>query len=55
MLLVHGEADAAVPLALAEFIVAAMPNARLEVIPNGGHLNSNGGIRHGRSSRIVRD
>ena len=36
-LVVHGEADAAVPLALAERIVAAMPNARLEVIPNGGH------------------
>jgi pimeloyl-ACP methyl ester carboxylesterase len=36
-LVVHGEVDAAVPLALAERIVAAMPNARLEVIPNGGH------------------
>ena len=31
------EADAAVPLVLAERIVAAMPNGRLEVIPNGGH------------------
>lgn len=36
-LVVHGEADAAVPAALAESIVAAMPNARLELIPNGGH------------------
>ena len=36
-LVVHGEADAPVPLALAESIVAAMPNARLEVIPAGGH------------------
>lgn len=36
-LVVHGEADASVPVALAESIVAAMPNARLELIPNGGH------------------
>ena len=36
-LVVHGEADAAVPAALAEDIVAAMPNARLELIPAGGH------------------
>ena len=36
-LVVHGEADALVPVALAERIVAAMPNARLEVIPDGGH------------------
>jgi pimeloyl-ACP methyl ester carboxylesterase len=36
-LVVHGEADAAVPVALAESVVAAMPNARLEVIPGGGH------------------
>jgi pimeloyl-ACP methyl ester carboxylesterase len=35
-LVVHGEADI-VPVSLAESIVAAMPNARLEVIPNGGH------------------
>ena len=36
-LVVHGEADAPVPVAHAESIVAAMPNARLEVIPAGGH------------------
>lgn len=36
-LVVHGEADGPVPVALAERIVAAMPNARLELIPGGGH------------------
>lgn len=36
-LVVHGEADVPVPVALAESIVAAMPNARLMVIPGGGH------------------
>jgi pimeloyl-ACP methyl ester carboxylesterase len=36
-LVVHGEADKPVPVALAERIVAAMPNARLELIPGGGH------------------
>jgi pimeloyl-ACP methyl ester carboxylesterase len=36
-LVVHGEQDAAVPVSLAESIVAAMPNARLVVIPDGGH------------------
>jgi pimeloyl-ACP methyl ester carboxylesterase len=36
-LVIHGEADAPVPVGLAESIVAAMPNARLEVIPAGGH------------------
>ena len=36
-LVVHGEADAPVPVAHAESIVAAMPNARLEVIAGGGH------------------
>ena len=36
-LVVHGEADAAVPVSLARSIVAAMPDARLEVIPGGGH------------------
>jgi len=36
-LAVHGEADAPVPVALAESIVAEMPNARLELIPGGGH------------------
>lgn len=36
-LVVHGEADAAVPVSLAKSIVPAMPNARLELIPDGGH------------------
>lgn len=36
-LVVHGEADAAVPVALVRGIVAAMPNARLEPIAGGGH------------------
>jgi aminoacrylate hydrolase len=36
-LVVHGEADKAVPVSLVEGIVAAMPNARLELIPEGGH------------------
>jgi pimeloyl-ACP methyl ester carboxylesterase len=36
-LVVHGDADVAVPAALARSIVAAMPSARLEVIPGGGH------------------
>jgi pimeloyl-ACP methyl ester carboxylesterase len=36
-LVVHGEADAAVPVSLVRGIVAAMPNARLELIPGGGH------------------
>ena len=36
-LIVHGEEDKPVPVAVAESIVAAMPNARLELIPEGGH------------------
>ena len=36
-LVVHGEADRPVPVELAESIVAAMPNAELELIPAGGH------------------
>ena len=36
-LVIHGAEDAAVPASLAESIVAAMPNARLELIPAGGH------------------
>ena len=36
-LLIHGGADAAVPVSLARSIADAMPNARLELIPGGGH------------------
>ena len=36
-LIIHGEADAAVPLSLAESITAVMPNARLVVMADGGH------------------
>ena len=36
-LVIHGAADAPVPVSLAESITAAMPNARLVVIPDGGH------------------
>jgi pimeloyl-ACP methyl ester carboxylesterase len=36
-LVIHGDADAAVPLTHAESIVAALPNARLRVIAKGGH------------------
>jgi pimeloyl-ACP methyl ester carboxylesterase len=36
-LVIHGEADVAVPASLARSIVAAMPDARLELIPDGGH------------------
>ena len=36
-LVIHGEADVPVPAALARSIVAAIPNARLELIPDGGH------------------
>jgi 3-oxoadipate enol-lactonase len=36
-LMIHGAEDAFVPYTLAESIVAAMPDARLEVIPGGGH------------------
>lgn len=36
-LVVHGEADRFVPVSLVREIVAAMPNARLELIRDGGH------------------
>ena len=36
-LVVHGDSDAAVPVSLVRGIVAAMPNARLELIPGAGH------------------
>jgi aminoacrylate hydrolase len=36
-LVVHGAGDVPVPASHAERIVAAMPNARLELVPDGGH------------------
>jgi pimeloyl-ACP methyl ester carboxylesterase len=36
-LIVHGEADAPVPVEHAESIAAELPNARLKLIPDGGH------------------
>ena len=36
-LVVYGEDDAAVPVSLAGSIIAALPNARLELISAGGH------------------
>jgi pimeloyl-ACP methyl ester carboxylesterase len=36
-LVVHGDADKPVPVGVAERIVAALPNARLELISGGGH------------------
>jgi pimeloyl-ACP methyl ester carboxylesterase len=36
-LVIHGEADLPVPASLARTIVAAMSNAQLELIPDGGH------------------
>jgi non-heme chloroperoxidase len=36
-LVVHGDGDVLVPVELAERIVDAMPNARLDVIEGGGH------------------
>ena len=36
-LVIHGEADEPVPVEVAESIVEAMPNARLELIEEGGH------------------
>lgn len=36
-LVVHGDSDKPVPPSLARSIVEEMPNARLELIPNGGH------------------
>jgi pimeloyl-ACP methyl ester carboxylesterase len=37
VLVIHGEADAAVPISLVEGIVTVLPDARLELIPGGGH------------------
>lgn len=36
-LLIHGEADAPVPISLVHAIAATMPDARVEVIRHGGH------------------
>ena len=36
-LVIHGDADAAIPVAAAEQMAAALPNARLEVIAGAGH------------------
>lgn len=37
VLVIHGDADAAVPVSLVEGMVAAIPDARLELIRGGGH------------------
>ncbi len=37
VLLIHGEQDAPVPVEHARAIAAAMPDARVEVVPGGGH------------------
>ncbi|MEJ0066783.1 MAG: alpha/beta hydrolase [Caulobacteraceae bacterium] len=36
-LVVHGDKDAAIELALAEKLAAGLPNAKLVVVPGGGH------------------
>jgi pimeloyl-ACP methyl ester carboxylesterase len=36
-LVVHGDKDAAIELGLAEKLTAGLPNARLVVVPGGGH------------------
>jgi hypothetical protein len=36
-LVIHGDSDEAVPVSVAQSIVDAVPNARLELIPGGGH------------------
>jgi len=37
-LIIHGDADALVPLADAQWLAAAMPNAALHVVPGAGHV-----------------
>jgi pimeloyl-ACP methyl ester carboxylesterase len=37
-LVLHGAEDAIVPVDVARQYAEALPNARLEVVPNGGHL-----------------
>ena len=36
-LVVHGDKDAAIELGLAETLAAGLPNAKLVVVPGGGH------------------
>ena len=36
-LVIHGDADAAIELALAEKLAAGLPNAELVVVPGAGH------------------
>ena len=36
-LVIHGDSDATTPVAIARRLVQALPDARLEVIPGGGH------------------
>ena len=37
VLLLHGERDRVAPVTVSEQLVAALPHARLEVVPNAGH------------------
>jgi pimeloyl-ACP methyl ester carboxylesterase len=36
-LVIHGDADAAIELSLAETLTAGLPNAELVVVPGAGH------------------
>ena len=35
--MIHGDADAAIPLSLAKVLARAIPNAELVVVPGAGH------------------
>jgi pimeloyl-ACP methyl ester carboxylesterase len=37
-LIIHGELDAIIPLAVAEIAARAIPNCKLVVIPGAGHV-----------------
>ena len=37
-LIIHGDADRLIPLAAAEWLAKALPNARLTVLPGAGHV-----------------